>query len=131
MKYAKSFKDLEAYKLARQLSSEIYEISNQFPKEETYSLVDQLRRASRLIGAQIAESWAKRRYEKHFVSKLTDADAELQETKHWLETAFDCGYLTKIKLDELLSCYAELGKMLNSMMNKSGSFCNHSSVNSR
>lgn len=92
MEYVKSFKDLEVYKLSRQLAKEIFEVSKKFPKEEMYSLTDQVRRSSRSIGAQIAEAWAKRRYEKHFVSKLTDADGEQQETQHWIETALDCSY---------------------------------------
>ena len=84
MTYAKSFRELEVYKLSRELAGEIFQISKSFPKEETYSLTDQIRRSSRSIGAQIAEAWAKRRYEKHFISKLTDADGEQQETQHWL-----------------------------------------------
>ncbi len=70
------------YKLARQLSLEIYKLTKSFPKEEMFSLTDQIRRSSRSVGAQIAEAWAKRRYEKHFISKLTDADGEQQETQH-------------------------------------------------
>jgi four helix bundle protein len=93
--YAESFRDLVVYKKARQLSLEIFQITKTFPKEEMFSLTDQIRRSSRAIGAQIAEAWAKRRYEKHFASKLTDADAEQQETQHWLATAADCGYLAQ------------------------------------
>ena len=74
MDYVKSFRDLEVYKLARQLAKEIFEVSKSFPKEEMYSLTDQIRRASRSIGGQIAEAWGKRRYQRHFISKLTDAD---------------------------------------------------------
>jgi four helix bundle protein len=84
MEYVKSFRELEVYKLARQLSKEIFEVSKIFPKEEMYSLTDQVRRSSRSIGGQIAEAWGKRRYEKHFVSKLTDADGEQLETQHWI-----------------------------------------------
>ena len=94
--HAKSFRDLEVYKLARQLSLEIFKTSKSFPKEEMYSLTDQIRRSSRSVGAQITEAWAKRRYKKHFISKLTDADGEQQETQHWIETALDCGYLSAI-----------------------------------
>lgn len=68
--HVKSFRDLEVYKLARQLSLDIFETSKSFPKEEMYSLTDQIRRSSRSVGAQIAEAWAKRRYKKHFISKL-------------------------------------------------------------
>lgn len=89
MAHAKSYSELDVYKLARQLAADIFKISKNFPKEEMYSLTDQIRRSSRSIGAQLAEAWAKRRYEKHFISKLTDADGEQQETKHWIETASD------------------------------------------
>ena len=86
MEYVKSVRELELYKLSRQLAKEIFEVSKKFPRDEMYSLTDQVRRSSRSIGAQITEAWAKRRYEKHFTSKLTDADGEQQETQHWIET---------------------------------------------
>ncbi len=120
---AKSFRDLEVYKLARQLSLEIFKISKSFPKEEMYSLTDQIRHSSRSVGAQIAEAWAKRRYKKHFTSKLTDADGEQQETQHWIETALDCGYLSAINSKDWLKRYDSVGRMLNSMINKADSFC--------
>lgn len=82
MSLANSFRDLEVYKLSREFSKEIFDLTKRFPPEERYSLTDQIRRSSRSVGAQIAEAWAKRRYEKHFVSKLTDADGEQQETQH-------------------------------------------------
>ncbi len=124
MEYVKSFRDLEVYKLARHSSKEIFELSKKFPKEEMYSLTDQIRRSSRSIGAQIAEAWAKRKYEKHFVSKLTDADGEQLETQHWIETAQDCSYISTECASELLKHYSSIGKMLNSMMSKAESFCN-------
>jgi four helix bundle protein len=123
MEYVESYKALEVYKAARQLSKEIYILTKSFPKEEMYSLTDQIRRSSRSVGAQVAEAWAKRRYEKHFVSKLTDADGEQQETQHWIETAFDCGYLTSEIASNLLKHCSSIGKMLNSMITKSSSFC--------
>lgn len=92
--YARSFRDLLVYQ-ARQLAREIFQITGTSPREEMYSLTDQIRRSSRSIGAQIAEAWAKRRYERHFLSKLTDADGEQQETQRWIETATDCSYLTQ------------------------------------
>ena len=88
-----------------------------------FSLTDQMRRSVRSIGAQITEAWAKRRYERHFVSKLTDADAEQRETQHWIEEATDCEYLSPEKRTEIVNELKEIGKMLNSMMNKSSSFC--------
>lgn len=123
MIHAKSYRNLEVYKLSRELSKDIFDLSKTFPKEETYSLTDQIRRSSRSVGAQISEAWAKRRYEKHFVSKLTDADGELQETRHWLETSFDCKYIDKSILDNFLKKYESVGKMINSMINKSNLFC--------
>jgi len=123
MEYVESFRDLEVYKFSRLLSKEIFELTKSFPKEEMYSMTDQVRRSSRSIGAQIAEAWGKRRYEKHFVSKLTDADGEQLETQHWLELALDCGYLSKTKTDELLNRCSSIGKMIGSMITKSSSFC--------
>ncbi|MEW6025886.1 MAG: four helix bundle protein [Planctomycetota bacterium] len=125
MVHAKSLRDLEVYKLARQLSREIYEVSKKFPREEMYSLTDQIRRSSRSVGSQIAEAWAKRRYEKHFVSKLTDADGEQQETQHWIETALDCSYLSPTQVNGWLEHYTSVGKMLNSMMVNANEFCSH------
>ena len=88
-----------------------------------YSLTDQVRRLSRSIGAQIAEAWAKRRYKKHFVSKLTDADGEQQETQHWVETAEDCRYLSPEQTQEINNALSEIGRMINSMVNKADIFC--------
>ena len=124
MVYVQSFRDLEVYKLSKVLSKEVFEISKQFPKEEMNSLTDQIRRSSRSVGAQIAESWAKRKYEKHFVSKLTDADGEQLETQHWIETALDCSYISKDIANDFLRQYSSVGKMLNSMISKAEAFCN-------
>ena len=126
MEYVESFRELEVYKFAEQLSMQIFEVTKSFPREEMYSLTDQVRRSSRSIGAQIAEAWGKREYEKHFVSKLTDADSEQLETQHWIETALNCSYISKEKSLILLKQCAVIGKMLNSMMKKSSSFCNKS-----
>jgi four helix bundle protein len=121
--YAKSFKDLRVYQKAREVSQTVFRLSKTFPKEEMYSLTDQIRRAARSVGAQIAESWGKRRYEKHFISKLTDADAEQLETQHWAGEALDCGYLPAGEAEQLISNLEEIGRMLHSMMEKSDSFC--------
>ena len=88
-----------------------------------YSLTDQVRRSSRSVGAQVAEAWGKRRYEKHFISKLTDADGEQLETQHWIEVALDCGYISNKHCDDLLNRCLSIGKMLGAMMAKSASFC--------
>lgn len=121
--YVHSFRDLIVYQKTRALTKRIFDISKGFPGEERYSLTDQVRRSSRSVGAQIAEAWAKRRYEKHFVSKLTDADGELQETHHWLLAAFDAGYLSDDQLRSLCADLAEIGRMLGSMMEKVDAFC--------
>jgi len=123
MAFVKSFRELEVYKLARKLSFEIFEVSKDFPKEEKYSLTDQVRRSSRSVGAQIAESWAKRKYPKHFISTLTDADGEQLETQHWIETALDCNYVTKEKSNYFLEHYFTIGRMINAMLEKSDMFC--------
>ncbi len=122
--HASNFRDLIVYQKSRQLAQDIYILSKQFPRDETYSLTDQIRRSSRSAGAQIAESWGKRRYEKHFVSKLSDADAEQYETQHWLEVATDCGYLSSNQSKKLINQCTEIGRLLGSMMAKSNQFCN-------
>jgi four helix bundle protein len=83
-----------------------------------------LRRSSRAVGANIAEAWGKRAYEKHFVSKLTDADAEQYETQHWLEVAQDCGYISKKDLDSILMLCEEIVRILGGMIARADSFCN-------
>ena len=122
-RYARSFRDLLVYRKAVEVAKRIFEISRNFPKEEVYSLTDQIKRASRSIGGQIAEAWGKRRYEKHFISKLTDADAEQMETQHWLDVAASCGYLSGDEKETLETQLQEIGRMLNSMMAKANLFC--------
>ena len=126
LEYVKHFKDLEVYRRQRLLALEIFALSQRFPREEQYSLTDQLRRSSRSIGAQIAEAWAKRLYPKHFISKLTDADGELMETQHWLIEACDCKYLTEHDSKRLLGICEEIGRMLGSMIRKAESFTSNS-----
>ena len=121
--YAKSFVELVVYQRARELQRKVFQMSKQFPKEETYSLTDQFRRASRSIGAQIAEAWGKRAYEKHFTSKLTDADAEQLETQHWIITAVDCEYLSRDDGETLFNFCREIGRMLSSMIDNAHNFC--------
>ena len=123
MLYVKSFRDLEVYKLARVVSKEIYLLSKAFPSEERYSLTDQIRRSSRSVGAQIAEAWGKRRYENHFISKLTDSDSEQLETQHWIEVSEECGYINSEISQGLLHKCESIGKMLYSMIDKSSAFC--------
>lgn len=125
MIHANSFRDLEVYRLSRQLSKEVFEVSKTFPRAEMFSLTDQIRRSSRSVGAQIAEAWAKRKYKKHFISKLTDADGEQLEMQHWIEIALDASYIQNDLAINFLHQYGIIGRMLNSMINKAGSFCNN------
>lgn len=90
----RSFRNLRVYQEMFALQQDIFAWSKPWPKDEKFALTDQVRRSSRAMGSNIAESWAKRRYPAHFVSKLTDADGEAQETSHWLATAMACGYLS-------------------------------------
>ena len=121
--YARSFKELRVYKKAREVSRAVFRLSKAFPKAEMYSLTDQMRRAARSVGAQIAEAWGKRRYEKHFVSKLTDADAEQMEAQHWVGEALDCEYISPVEASQRNAGLEEIGRMLNAMMEKADSFC--------
>ena len=122
--HVRSYKELIVYRKARALAKEIFELTKTFPREERFALTDQGRRSSRAIGAQIAEAWGKRRYEKHFISKLTDADGEQLETQHWLGIAFDCGYLDSSTERQLTARCEEIGRMLASMVAKASLFCN-------
>ena len=123
LKHAESFRDLIVYQKCRALAKEIKELSQSFPRDEKFSLTDQVRRSSRAIGANIAESWAKRRYEKHFISKLTDSDGEQMETQHWIGTVMDCEYIDQKTNDQLIVKCLEVGRMLNGMMDKADMFC--------
>jgi four helix bundle protein len=121
--HAMSFRDLVVYRKSRAVAREVFHLSKGFPREEMYSLTDQARRASRSIGAQIAEAWAKRRYEKHFVSKLSDADAEQMETQHWLDSARDCDYVAAEEHARLIEELSAIGRMLSTMMKRADEFC--------
>ena len=125
--YARSFGELIVYQKAVAVAQSIFEESKGFPPEEKFSLTDQVRRSSRSVGAQIAEAWGKRRYQKHFVSKLTDADAEQLETQHWISIAFSCGYLESDAKVILLRELSEIGRMLHSMIEHSSAFCTKNS----
>jgi four helix bundle protein len=127
LNHAASFRELAVYQKAIKVARAIFVISGRFPREEAYSLTDQMRRASRSIGAQIAEAWAKRRYERHFISKLTDADAEQMETQHWVDEACACNYLDPAQAKELNEELTQIGRMLNSMIDKAKLFCGQNS----
>jgi four helix bundle protein len=118
----KSYRDLRVYQAAFELQQEIFEGSKAFPKEEMFSLTDQIRRSSRAIGANLAEAWQKRLYEAHFVSKLSDSDAEQAETQHWLDTALNCKYIKPEIHAGLLEKCREIGRMLGKMINNPSPF---------
>lgn len=117
-----SFRDLLAFKKSFTLSMNIFEISKSFPKEEKYSLTDQIRRSSRSVSANISEAYRKRRYPKHFINKLTDSDAENSETLTWLMFALECKYIDKNMFDNLSSENIEIGKLINYMINNPEKF---------
>jgi len=114
--------DLRVYKKAYALAMEIFNISKTWPHEEKYSLTDQIRRSSRSVCTNLREAWAKRRYEAHFISKLTDADGENSETDTWLDFAKDCGYLSDDDHNRLSKQCKEIGAMLGSMLNTPAPF---------
>ncbi|MGG5485393.1 four helix bundle protein [Gaetbulibacter jejuensis] len=116
------FKQLKAYQKAFELSMNIFEISKSFPKEETYSLTDQIRRSSRSVCANISEAYRKRRYVKHFISKLTDADGENSETSTWLDFALKCEYISFEDHSKSIEKNKEIGKLINYMINNPGKF---------
>jgi four helix bundle protein len=125
MSRIESFKDLIVYQKAYKLAMRIFELSKKFPKEETYSLTDQIRRSSRAVTSNIAEAWAKRRYEKAFVNKLTDSLGEEHETETWIDYSKDCKYITIDEYQELTSGYDEVRKMLISMITNPDSWCTY------
>jgi four helix bundle protein len=123
MAILRGYRDLIVYQKSYALAMKIFEITKSFPKEEIYSLIDQIRRSSRSIPANIAESWAKRIYPKVFVNKLTDALGEENETEVWLDFSRDCNYITSQQHDELIEKYDEVRRMLISMINTPEKFC--------
>ncbi|WP_430812599.1 MULTISPECIES: four helix bundle protein [unclassified Carboxylicivirga] len=118
-----SFRDLIVYQKAYHISMKIFVLTKTFPKEERYSLVDQVRRSSRSICANLSEAWAKRRYEKVFINRLTDCLGEEFETETWLKYSVDCKYITEEDYVILMNEYEEVRKMLISMIKSPGKFC--------
>ena len=118
-----SFRDLNVYKKAFELQQEVFNLTKRFPKEELYSLTDQIRRSSRSIGANTSEAWQKRRYVAHFVSNLSDAHGEQAETQHWVDTCFACEYISDQVHGQLLEKCKEIGRMLGKMMKEPEKWC--------
>ena len=117
-----SAKDLSVYKLAYRMAMEIFLLTKKFPADEKFALTSQIRRSSRSICLNLREAWAKRRYEAHFLSKLTDCDGENAETESSIDFARDCGYIDAAQHQLLVSRCEEIGKMLGGMMKKASSF---------
>jgi four helix bundle protein len=113
----KNFKETRVYKLAFEQAMDIYETSKGFPKEETYSLIDQIRRSSRSVCANIAEGYRKKRYPAHFVSKISDSDTENSETNVWIDFSLSCKYIVMEKHQQMQLRNEEIGRLLNHMMN--------------
>jgi four helix bundle protein len=116
------FKELLAFQKSFQLAMDIFQLSKSFPKEEKYSLTDQIRRSSRSVSANIAEGYRKRRYTNHFISKLTDSDAENSETNVWLEFSLKCEYINIETYNNLNTKTIEIGRLINYMINNPDKF---------
>lgn len=123
MAIIRSFRDLRAYHQTRIEAGRIFEATKSFPKEEKYSMTDQIRRSSRAVKSMIAEAWGHRRYPASFASKLTDAMGEANETQSWLDDALDCGYITAARHRELDAAWQSIGGMIANMIQKTDDFC--------
>jgi four helix bundle protein len=123
----RSVRDLAVYRTAFDSAMEIFEISKTFPKEEMYSLTDQIRRSSRSVCSALAEGWRKRKYKAMFLNKLRDAAQEASETQTWLEFALHCRYIDEETFRKLDDCYEHIFAMLANMEKKADSFCRPSS----
>ena len=119
----KHFRDLEVYRRAFEAAMKIYQLTKKFPSEERFSLVDQIRRASRSVCSNLSEAWRKRRYLAVFKNKITDSMQEASETQCWLEFSLACEYIEKSTFINLDREYEEIIAMLNSMENKAEKFC--------
>ena len=113
---ARNFKKTKVYQKAFELAMQIFEVSKSFPKEERYSLTDQIRRSSRSVCANIAEAYRKRLYPKHFISKISDCDAENSETSVWIDFALACKYISTALHIDLIAKNEEVGKLINHMI---------------
>ena len=118
-----SVRDLGVYKLAFETAMEIYNISKDFPREEKYSLTDQIRRSSRSVCTNLAEAWRKRKYIAVFINKLSDSECEAAETQTWLEFSLECNYIDRKLFDKLDERYEHIFAMLITMERKADTFC--------
>ena len=118
MSKIKTHKDLEVFQLSFSSGMEVFEMTKTFPREETYSLTDQIRRSSRSVSGNLAEAFRKRRYPKHFISKLSDSEGEAAETQVWLDYALVCKYIDKALYEDLTDKYDHIIAMLVNMIRK-------------
>ncbi|MCU0783662.1 MAG: four helix bundle protein [Verrucomicrobia bacterium] len=118
---------MKVYQHSRTEAQRIFKLTQSFPREERFSLTDQIRRSSRAVKSMIAEAWAHRRYPASFVSKLVDALGEATETQSWLDDALDCGYVTPAQHHDHDAAWQSIGGMLNNTIEKSDDFCRNAS----
>ena len=123
MAISRNFRELRAYQPSRVQTVRVFEMTKSFPKEEKFSLTDQIRRSSRAVKSMIAEAWGHRRYPAAFVSKLTDAIGEANETQSWLDDALDCGYTKPALHQEMDAAWQSIGGMIANMIVKADDFC--------
>jgi four helix bundle protein len=123
MAVIRGFRDLEVYQRSKREAKSVFLATKRFPRDERFSLTDQVRRSSRATGSMIAEAWARRRYPAAFISKLTEALGEAMETQAWLDHALECEYLTEEEHMSLDGAWQEIGAMLNGMIEKTDAFC--------
>jgi four helix bundle protein len=128
MAMVKHYRELRVYQRAFEAAMQIFELSKSWPREEKFSLTDQIRRASRSVCSNIAEAWRKRRYVAHFISKLSDSDAEAAETQVWLDFALRCGYMTEEARRKLYDEYEAIGAGLVNMMSSAEEWCGPSTL---
>jgi len=123
MAIIRSFRDLRVYHQTRIEIQRVFKMTQTFPREEKFSLTDQIRRSSRAVKSMIAEAWAHRRYPASFVSKLTDSLGEANETQSWLDDALDCSYINTDQHRDLDAAWQAIGGMINNMIDRSDDFC--------
>jgi four helix bundle protein len=126
-RWAASFRDLRVYQLARGASTEVFQVSKSFPREERFALTDQIRRSARATKAMISEAWARRRYRAVFINKVDEALGEANETRSWLDDALDCGYLDAEQFQKMERDWLSIASMLARMIDRASDFCKYAS----
>ncbi len=127
MAIIRSFREMDVYNLALKEATKIFKITKEFPKEEKYSLTDQIRRSSRAVNALVAEAWARRRSKAAFINKINEALGEAMETQAWLDHALACEYINSNFFDEIDDAWQHVGAMLNRVIQRADDFCKSAS----